>query len=75
MHKTLIVTNDFPPRPGGIQAFLHSMALRLDPDGRRLRLHLEARPEGAEATAAFDAEQPFTGRPRPYDDAAADARG
>ena len=22
MHKTLIVTNDFPPRPGGIQAFL-----------------------------------------------------
>ncbi|WP_328668632.1 glycosyltransferase family 4 protein [Streptomyces sp. NBC_00328] len=61
MHKTLIVTNDFPPRPGGIQAFLHNMALRLDP-GRIVvyastwkRGH-----EGAEATAAFDAEQPFT---------------
>ncbi|MEE1819256.1 glycosyltransferase family 4 protein [Streptomyces sp. SP18ES09] len=61
MHKTLIVTNDFPPRPGGIQAFLHNMALRLDPDRivvyastwRRSR-------EGIEATAAFDAEQPFT---------------
>lgn len=61
MHRTLIVTNDFPPRPGGIQAFLHNMALRLDP-GRIVvyastwkRGH-----EGAEATAAFDAEQPFT---------------
>jgi phosphatidyl-myo-inositol dimannoside synthase len=61
MHKTLIVTNDFPPRPGGIQAFLHNMALRLDPErlvvypptGKCVR-------EGVGATAAFDAEQPFT---------------
>lgn len=61
MHKTLIVTNDFPPRPGGIQAFLHNMALRLDPE--RLVVYASTwkrSREGIEATAAFDAEQPFT---------------
>ncbi|MEU6733147.1 glycosyltransferase family 4 protein [Streptomyces physcomitrii] len=60
MHKTLIVTNDFPPRPGGIQAFLHNMALRLDPE--RLVVYASTWKrgrQGAEATAAFDAEQPF----------------
>uniref|UniRef100_A0AAU2VWP9 phosphatidyl-myo-inositol dimannoside synthase n=1 Tax=Streptomyces sp. NBC_00008 TaxID=2903610 RepID=A0AAU2VWP9_9ACTN len=61
MDKTLIVTNDFPPRPGGIQAFLHNMALRLDPDRVVVYASTWKRgPEGAEATAAFDAEQPFT---------------
>ncbi|WP_030810300.1 glycosyltransferase family 4 protein [Streptomyces sp. NRRL F-2799] len=61
MHKTLIVTNDFPPRPGGIQAFLHNMALRLDPDRITVYASTWKRGrEGAEATAAFDAEQPFT---------------
>ncbi|MFI9174388.1 glycosyltransferase family 4 protein [Streptomyces lincolnensis] len=61
MHKTLVVTNDFPPRPGGIQAFLHNMALRLDPE--RLVVYASTWKrgrEGAEACAAFDAEQPFT---------------
>ncbi|WP_217143190.1 glycosyltransferase family 4 protein [Streptomyces sp. AC627_RSS907] len=61
MRKTLIVTNDFPPRPGGIQAFLHNMALRLDPG--RLVVYASTwkrGQEGARATAAFDAEQPFT---------------
>ncbi|MGW1589062.1 glycosyltransferase family 4 protein [Streptomyces sp. NPDC002386] len=61
MHKTLIVTNDFPPRPGGIQAFLHNMALRLDPE--RLVVYASTwkrGQEGARATAAFDDEQPFT---------------
>ncbi|MFE7959062.1 glycosyltransferase family 4 protein [Streptomyces sp. NPDC057413] len=61
MRKTLIVTNDFPPRPGGIQAFLHNMALRLDP--ARIVVYASTWKrgrEGAEATAAFDAEQPFT---------------
>lgn len=61
MRKTLIVTNDFPPRPGGIQAFLHNMALHLDPE--RLVVYASTWKrgrEGAEATAAFDAEQPFT---------------
>ncbi|WP_172384080.1 glycosyltransferase family 4 protein [Streptomyces sp. MNP-20] len=61
MHKTLIVTNDFPPRPGGIQAFLHNMALRLDPAELVVYASTWKRGrEGAEATAAFDAEQPFT---------------
>ena len=61
MRKTLIVTNDFPPRPGGIQAFLHNMALRLEPG--RLVVYASTWKrgrEGREATAAFDAEQPFT---------------
>jgi phosphatidylinositol alpha-1,6-mannosyltransferase len=61
VRKTLIVTNDFPPRPGGIQAFLHNMALRLDPE--RLVVYASTwkrSREGVEATAAFDAEQPFT---------------
>lgn len=61
VRKTLIVTNDFPPRPGGIQAFLHNMALRLDP--ARIVVYASTWKrgrEGAEATAAFDAEQPFT---------------
>ncbi|MGW7516785.1 glycosyltransferase family 4 protein [Streptomyces sp. NPDC054796] len=61
MDKTLIVTNDFPPRPGGIQAFLHSMALRLDPSQVVVYASTWKRGrEGAEATARFDAEQPFT---------------
>ncbi|UFQ15165.1 MULTISPECIES: glycosyltransferase family 4 protein [Streptomyces] len=60
MHKTLIVTNDFPPRPGGIQAFLHNMALRLDPEQIVVYASTWKRGrEGAEATAAFDAAQPF----------------
>ncbi|MCX2967664.1 glycosyltransferase family 4 protein [Streptomyces sp. TRM70308] len=61
MPKTLIVTNDFPPRPGGIQAFLHSMALRLDPE--RVVVYASTwnrTAAGREATARFDAEQPFT---------------
>ncbi|MGW4277931.1 glycosyltransferase family 4 protein [Streptomyces seoulensis] len=61
MRKTLVVTNDFPPRPGGIQAFLHNMALRLEPG--RLVVHASTwnrSAEGRRATAAFDAEQPFT---------------
>ncbi|MEU3603207.1 glycosyltransferase family 4 protein [Streptomyces sp. NPDC006798] len=61
MDKTLIVTNDFPPRPGGIQAFLHNMALRMDPDRIVVYASTWKRSrEGVEATAAFDAEQPFT---------------
>ncbi|MFE0630203.1 glycosyltransferase family 4 protein [Streptomyces sp. NPDC058864] len=56
MDKTLIVTNDFPPRPGGIQAFVHSMALRLDPG--RVVVYASTWRDGSEV-AAFDAEQPF----------------
>ncbi|MFD7921772.1 glycosyltransferase family 4 protein [Streptomyces sp. NPDC059740] len=60
MDKTLIVTNDFPPRPGGIQAFLHSMALRLDPDRVVVYASTWKRGrEGAAETARFDADQPY----------------
>lgn len=60
MHKTLIVTNDFPPRPGGIQAFLHNMAQRLDPTQVVVYASTWKRgAEGREATAAFDAGQEF----------------
>jgi phosphatidyl-myo-inositol dimannoside synthase len=60
MHRTLIVTNDFPPRPGGIQAFLHNMALRLDPERIVVYASTWKRGrEGVEATDAFDAQQPF----------------
>ena len=28
MSRTLLITNDFPPRPGGIQSFVHNLAVR-----------------------------------------------
>lgn len=56
MDKTLIVTNDFPPRPGGIQSFVHSMALRMDPG--RVVVYASTWKDGREV-ARFDAEQPF----------------
>ncbi|MBP2369353.1 glycosyltransferase family 4 protein [Pseudonocardia parietis] len=31
MARTLLVTNDFPPRPGGIQSYLHDLARALPP--------------------------------------------
>lgn len=34
--RTLWVTNDFPPRAGGIEAFVGELAARLDPDGVRV---------------------------------------
>ena len=30
--RTLVVTNDFPPRPGGIQSFVHGLVSRLPSD-------------------------------------------
>jgi phosphatidylinositol alpha-1,6-mannosyltransferase len=53
MRRTLIVTNDFPPRQGGIQSFVHELALRLEPG--KLTVYAP-KWEGA---AAFDAAQPF----------------
>ena len=51
--KVLIVTNDFPPRSGGIQSFVHALAVRL-PAGAVVVYA----PSWADA-AEFDARQPF----------------
>jgi phosphatidylinositol alpha-1,6-mannosyltransferase len=59
MEKTLIVTNDFPPRPGGIQAFVHSMALRLDPGQVVVYASTWTGGRDGHEMARFDAEQPF----------------
>ncbi|WP_369184259.1 glycosyltransferase family 4 protein [Streptomyces sp. Y1] len=56
MHRTLIVTNDFPPRPGGIQAFVHNMAVR-QPAGSVV-VYASTWRDGSEVRS-FDAEQPF----------------
>ncbi|HEV7825725.1 MAG TPA: glycosyltransferase family 4 protein [Mycobacteriales bacterium] len=53
MTRTLIVTNDFPPRPGGIQAFVHGLAVR-QPAGS-----LVVYAPAWRGAAAFDAAQPF----------------
>lgn len=53
MRRTLLVTNDFPPRPGGIQAYLHALASRLNAD--ELVVYAPSWPGHAE----FDAQQPF----------------
>ena len=54
MPKVLIVTNDFPPRAGGIQFFVHALALRLPPESVSVYA-----PSWAGA-AEFDAKQPFS---------------
>jgi phosphatidyl-myo-inositol dimannoside synthase len=58
MTSTLLVTNDFPPRPGGIQSFVHNLALR-QPSGS-LVVYASTWPRGDRRQAAkFDADQPF----------------
>lgn len=51
--RTLVVTNDFPPRPGGIQAYVHALALRLPPG------EVVVYAPAWRGAAAFDAAQPF----------------
>lgn len=51
--RTLVVTNDFPPRPGGIQAFVAALASR-QPDGEVVVY--ASTWKGADR---YDAEQPF----------------
>ena len=53
MPGTLLVTNDFPPRPGGIQQFVHNLAVR-QPAGS-----LVVYASTWKGSEAFDAEQPF----------------
>jgi phosphatidyl-myo-inositol dimannoside synthase len=51
--RTLVVTNDFPPRQGGIQSFVHQLVLR-QPSGS-IAVYASSYPGAAE----FDAAQPF----------------
>ncbi|MFI5896008.1 glycosyltransferase family 4 protein [Actinoplanes sp. NPDC051513] len=53
MGRTLLVTNDFPPRPGGIQQFVHNLAVR-QPAGSVVVYASTWKGAGK-----FDAEQPF----------------
>jgi phosphatidylinositol alpha-1,6-mannosyltransferase len=53
VRRTLIVTNDFPPRQGGIQSFVHALATRL-PEGT-VTVYAPAWKDAAE----FDGRQPF----------------
>ncbi|MBF6330195.1 glycosyltransferase family 4 protein [Nocardia transvalensis] len=55
MARTLLVTNDFPPRPGGIQSYLHSLAMQLPAD----ELVVYAPRWRGESHLKFDADQPF----------------
>jgi phosphatidyl-myo-inositol dimannoside synthase len=51
--KVLLVTNDFPPRPGGIQSFVHQLAVR-QPAGS-----VVVYASSWKDAEKFDAEQPF----------------
>src|SRR5271168_1350773 len=53
VRRTLIVTNDFPPRQGGIQSFVHGLATGLPPD--TVVVYAPA----WDGAAEFDARQPF----------------
>lgn len=57
MPRTLLVTNDFPPRPGGIQSYLHSLATRLPAED--LVVYAPSWERGSGSHSKFDAEQPF----------------
>ncbi len=53
MPKVLIVTNDFPPRRGGIQSFVHALATGLPPES------VVVYAPAWDGAAEFDAAQPF----------------
>lgn len=57
MPRTLVVTNDFPPRPGGIQAYLHALATRLP--GHDLVVYAPSWESSSGSHHVFDADQPF----------------
>lgn len=57
MRRTLLVTNDFPPRPGGIQAYLHALATRVNPDD--LVVYAPSWERSGARHSDFDAQQPF----------------
>ncbi|WP_228201590.1 hypothetical protein [Flaviflexus ciconiae] len=55
MKPTLLVTNDFPPRAGGIQTYLEGFARQLDPD--KLIVYASSPPDGG--AEEYDANVPY----------------
>ncbi|MFI5618585.1 glycosyltransferase family 4 protein [Streptomyces sp. NPDC051567] len=53
MSTTLVITNDFPPRQGGIETFVHAMATRVP--GNDVVVYTSNEP----GAAAYDATLPF----------------
>ncbi|WP_405612456.1 glycosyltransferase family 4 protein [Streptomyces sp. NBC_01511] len=53
MSSTLVVTNDFPPRQGGIETFVHAVTTRMPAD--RVVVYTSSEP----GAAAYDATLPF----------------
>ncbi|MFJ5723868.1 glycosyltransferase family 4 protein [Streptomyces sp. NPDC093149] len=54
MGSTLVITNDFPPRQGGIETFVHAMATRIPDDD--VVVYTSREP----GDAAYDASLPFS---------------
>lgn len=55
MHRTLLVTNDFPPRQGGIQSYLQNLVDRLPAD----EIIVYAPRWRGDSHVRFDREQPY----------------
>jgi phosphatidyl-myo-inositol dimannoside synthase len=55
--RTLVVTNDFPPRPGGIQSYLHALATRLP--NQDIVVYAPSWNHDTAAQREFDAAQAF----------------
>lgn len=56
MARTLVITNDYPPRPGGIQSYIESYLRYLDADD----VCILASTFGEKESAAYDAARPYT---------------
>ena len=54
--RTLVITNDYPPRPGGIQSYIESYLRYLDAED----VCILASTFGEEASADYDAAHPYT---------------
>ncbi len=52
--RILVVTNDFPPRPGGIQAFVHGLVLQQDPTSVVVYCSTWRDPSPFDAAAPFE---------------------
>lgn len=59
MQRTLLVTNDFPPRAGGIQTFLEGFAKELDPQKLVVYTSLPSRTCGGQTAEEYDSRVPY----------------